>query len=51
MIDLTESAIDWNRCGVCRKLFRVKETKVMNKTQDGFLCMDCDGKKNGGVQV
>jgi len=50
VIYLVESAIDWNRCGVCRKLFRVKEMKAMNDTHDGFLCVDCD-KKNGGVQV
>lgn len=50
MIDLVESTVDWNRCIVCRKLFRVKETKVMNSTHDGFLCVDCD-KKNGGEQV
>jgi hypothetical protein len=46
---VVESTVDWERCVVCHKLFRIKELKTMNKTLDGFLCVDCDKKKNGGT--
>lgn len=36
---------DWSRCGICKKIFVVNETKTMRPSEDFFRCQACDSKE------
>jgi hypothetical protein len=48
---INKMKIDRTHCMCCEKVFEENESKVMSKKYDGFLCLDCDEKKNGGDRV
>jgi len=43
--------MDRRHCMVCKKTFDENESKTMSRRQDGFFCMKCDEKKNGGRRI
>ncbi len=45
---LNRGKIDRSHCKTCGKRFEENESKTMTLEQDGFICMECDGKKHGG---